>query len=191
MKKVLIGLILILLFLSQFTLAETLTVDTKIGSYIYSDADATEPYRSTGISFNGLSMPVGVRAIYNVYNGIGFTGALSNYRIGLQINKDFSLIDKVTLTPYVGGSLSSSSLLSGSLSFDAGFSSKANMSIFGFIDPVLGADLASFSDIYIFEYNAGFEMGLISSLKLTVLYAGLLANNGHMIGYGGKLSYSF
>lgn len=137
-----------------------------------------------------LSPEASARFVQTALNGMGLTGELNNYRMGLQGVYHVSLWDQVLrLDPFVGASYSNSDLVGGSLSGDLGLD--ARFKLLGWLDPVAGADVQVFSDSYLLDYCAGFTLPIIEGFSLDLLYSAFLTNQLHQTGFGGRFKLSF
>jgi len=176
----------ILIFASvSISLAGPLTIDTRLG--VIPDVGMT--FRVSRIDYE-LTSDLSGRIVYSVLDGMGLTGNLNNYRIGLQgVNKSMLLDNKLFLDLAAGGSYSSSDLEVGAMSFDLGLDVKYRL--FDWLLPVAGADMQIFTDSYFMNYYGGLSFPIYNWVALDLLYSAVLTNNGNKIGAAARINLYF
>jgi len=186
MKRILVT-VLSVIAIATTTIAENFTIDTRIGM---------RPIGPNGLMFRvsrveyKILPEISARAVYGVLNGVGFMGELNNFRIGVQGVYKMQIMDnKLLLEPFIGGSYTSSDIVSGSISSDFGLDAKYKL--FDWLLPVVGADVQVYSDSYILDYYAGVSIPILNCVSLDLLYSALLTNDKHKIGAAGKINLYF
>lgn len=193
MKNILIILMVIFLACEVFAAGE-LYVDTRVG--IRSGAASTS-FRDTRVEYL-LMKDISAGVTYMVEDGLGLTGSMNNWRIGVYGVYNMFLLDpKYTFTPYIGASLSNSDVVSSSISIDAGFFYRLK----GLpLDPFINLYVTGYSDSITAEFFIGPSFGLdfiSNKLVLDLGYDGMLyiAYNPMVSkltsGAAAKLSYRF
>ncbi|OGF46675.1 MAG: hypothetical protein A2452_05100 [Candidatus Firestonebacteria bacterium RIFOXYC2_FULL_39_67] len=184
MKKIL-TLVLLAGVLTTTGFAEGITVDATAGAYINSTASSfsLETFRETAVAVELPVLPVGLKLNNKAYNGLGFTGALDNYRIELLAFKKFN-VSGFTLIPCAGASYAASSIADGAISLDVGGEVRLDTPL----APLrVGGIVLFYSDSKQLEYYAGFKIGLMPAVNMLLLYEGFYGAGTHMIGGGVKV----
>ena len=182
--KIRLTIAAILLF-TMFSVSEAAPIvfDTRIGVL----PDVGIFFRVSRIE---LTSDLSGRIVNSVIDGMGLTGNLNNYRIGLQgVYKSKLLDNKLFLDLAAGGSYSSSDLATGSTSFDLGLDVKYRL--FDWMLPVAGADMQIFIDSYFMNYYGGLSFPVYNWVSLDLLYSAVLTNDGNKIGVAVRVNLYF
>lgn len=170
-------------------LASDYVFDTRIG--MYSSSLGTILFRDSRLAYDTSKIMPNtlVRAEYFVLDGIGLTGGLDSFRIGLQAVCKVAMPSDMVFLPYLGVNISKSRLSDMVLSGAAGFDFKSKF--LSFADGVVGCDVDIYSDTYMLDYFAGLSVPIMNSLSVDLLYNGMLFNSSHKIGFSGRVNFEF
>jgi len=173
--------------MNSMAAADTITVYSQQGVHLLNSA--MEYYRFTGATLELPVLPVGINVQQKVYNGLGLTGAIGNYSVGVHACKSDNL-GGLGLWYYLGGSYSISNSVPGALGLDAGVTAniKGVLSLF---DLLAGGEAIFFSDSVQLDYFGGFNIPVFAGFDVALLYSGLYSGTTHLLGGGLKLSYKF
>lgn len=161
---------------------ENFTLDTRIGNR------GSIVYRVSRLAYN-LTPELSSRLVNVSLGGLGLTGDINNYRVGVNLIYKMKLMDNLSLEPYVGGSYNSSDDVAGSISGDLGLDAKYKL--YDWVSPVIGADLQIYSDSYMLDYYGGLSFPIINAVSIDLLYSALLTNDRHKTGMGGRINIYF
>lgn len=181
MGRGMMGWVLLSAIYASTSYANVGSVDTRVG--YYSVSGEAQWSRLTRISVDEGPLPIGGRVIYETYNGLGFSGALNNWRVGAQMFKNFSL-GELTVTPYAGASLNTTALLTNSLAFDGGLT--LGYELWEGVKSHVGLDSIVFSDGTNLEYSGGVEFPtfFLPWFSVSIAYTGLYTNQTNYPGAG-------
>ena len=184
MKAKYLPVILVLIAMTSVVAAENIIIDTRIGNL-----GGVMMFRVSRIEYP-LMNDISGRIIYSVLDGVGITGNINNYRIGLQgVYKTKLMDNKLLLDLAVGGSYASSDEITGSVSIDFGLDAKYKL--FDWLWPVVGADVKAYSDSYMADYYGGVSIPIFNWVSLDLLYSAILTNDKHKIGAAGRINLYF
>lgn len=185
------ALAILLVVLGVSLQASNFTLDTAIGSYMINSQSTL--YRNTRISaalFSGTYLkPLSIRFENEVVGGLGMYGNQNNLRISGQLLYKIDFGKELYVSPFVGIGLTSSDVVSGSISVDAGL--EARYKLTDMFSIPLGGEIITFSDSSIINYYGGVGVKLMDWLSVDGLYTATMTGGVNNIGFGGRVSIIF